>query len=276
MIELFVGQRQPSLVYTFTVGGVPKDMTGETVTLKIRPLHAATVITETVVPVLAASGQFRWDPSALAVATAGDFVGWFHAEPSTQESDEFPIVIKAHADSTFSNVNLSNLRQHVETGMDDTALQRILDDAAQEVLSRFGTDASRTVRLNGTGRSTVRLVRPALTLTSVAEYNSQGTLLYTLAGTDYELQNDGRTIRRLTGGLWASGYWSYTVQVIYTPQPELALRDRVIIDLVRLACSYSAQSSEKIGDYQANHVDYLNERERLLQAVKNRRGFSFA
>jgi hypothetical protein len=170
---------------------------------------------------------------------------------------------------------LDQVREHVETGLTDEALGRLIADAVEEVEGRWGTDAEQTVLMDGSGLRLLRLLRPALTITSVNEQrNSWSEELLLVAGEDYELRPGGRVLERIPG--WGWSYWGQRVTIVYTPLPEISLRDRVVVDLVRLAVEYEGLTSVKVGDYSATHSDYLKERERLLAAVAFRRGLRFA
>jgi hypothetical protein len=173
---------------------------------------------------------------------------------------------------------LDQVREHVETGLVDDALLRLIDDATVEVESRFGDDSAQTEYFQPAGRRVV-LKRAATSITSVDYLDSSGTSFQTLAPTDYRLRNR-RIIERLAGGAsydWVTNYdnpgWgSLELRVVYVPEPEIALRDRIVIDLVRLAVQYEALAQQGVGDYNMQSLNYLNERERLLTAASHRRG----
>lgn len=170
-------------------------------------------------------------------------------------------------------LDLTAVRDHIETGIVDSALTRLIDDATAEVESRFGTDDPITQEFSDETRR-LMLRRPAQSITSVTEYAgelSEGALLTT---DDYRTEHGGRTLVRV-GGLPSSGYgwtWGRRTVVVYVPESEEALRDRVTLDLVRLAVEYEALQSRSIGDHSQAGLDYHNERERILRGVANRRG----
>lgn len=180
-------------------------------------------------------------------------------------------------------LDLATVRQHVETGLVDAALTRIMEDAVDEVEARFGTDAALTYDSYPTG-PTVVLPRKATSITSVELIASDGTVQETLSVSDYRLRNS-RILERLSGGSlsydWVKEYdapgWNSTmVRVVFVPVPEESLRDRVALDLIRLQVQYEGVATQKVGDYSMTAFDYTKERERILQGVSNRRGLRIA
>lgn len=284
LIEVWQNQRSPSVTDTITIAGY--DFTGSTAKLQMRLESGATLKVDTAATVVSAgvgSIQLRYDWAAIDVDTAGRYQAWWRITlPSglVQDSDEFPVLVKQHQGAQ-SQVTIETIRDHVETGINDQALQVLLDDAVGQVEGRFGTDAAITLRLIGGGQY-LRLQRPALTVTSITESNEQRTFLYTIGAlnTDYDLLYGGRVIQRLTGGtIYYWQRWAPVVDIVYVPRPEQALRDRVVIDLVKLAVQYDATSQTMIGGrtgVAAWSLDYRNERERILSSVGSSRGFRFA
>ena len=143
--------------------------------------------------------------------------------------------------------------------------------------SELPVDVDQVVKIFGRNSETLRLQRPALTINYVKEYNGNGVLLWTLGAGDYQLLFNGRTLQRLQGGLFAYSTWGDIVEVSYTPQSEQILRDRVVVDLVKLAIVYNGLSEETVGDYKSkSYESYHLERERLLLSMGSSRGFRFA
>jgi hypothetical protein len=174
---------------------------------------------------------------------------------------------------------LEQIRQHVETDLGDEALGRIIADAVEEVEGRYGDDAEMTVLLYGEGSCLLRFQRPVASVTSAKEYDRFGILETTLTSTDYRVVRGGRLIERLLSGPNpVRGVWAPRVEVVYTPIPEISLRDRVVIDLVKLACQYNGAQEEDFGsnEYRYKLSDYGEEREKLLSSISRHRGFRYA
>lgn len=171
------------------------------------------------------------------------------------------------------------LRLHVETDLHDPELQRLLDDADDEIVSRYGPHAGDvTEDIDTRGAGLIFPSRPATAITSLTEY----TLRTDLAGVllnpanDYRLLQGGRVIERLQGGANSALSWGQRIVLVYSPTSETARRKRLEIDLVKLALRYDAVVQESIGDYSARDADdYQKERERLIGSLRaGRIGFA--
>lgn len=161
----------------------------------------------------------------------------------------------------MAKLTVAQVKEHIETDLPASALQRLIDDAYAEIEKRFGAEAvapATTVSdsIVGAGRK-LFLARPVSSITSVAV--TVGTTTTVLAASDYRLRLGGRVLDRLTTD------WTGLVEVVFVPRD--ATRDRVAVDLVKLAVQYEGVSSEKVGDTSTSHLDYSKERERLLQAL---------
>ena len=186
----------------------------------------------------------------------------------------------------MADLTITQVREHVETGLVDAALQRLLDDAKSEVEMRFGDDTERTIfREPGVNVIRLRIPRPALTLTSVTEHNQFGEFQMSmetlvLDPLDYYLWPGGQILQRLwTGPNPRYGRWANRVEIKYTPQPEELMRHRLTIELIRLAVQHSGLEEESVGDHMEKRYrnnTYLAMREQVLQSGANRRGLRFA
>lgn len=283
IIYIHEDTRSPSLSDTVKVNGTAFNLTGATVKLRMRLNDSATLKVDTAATiVVAADGTVQYDWGVSDLDTPGSYRAWWAITLSNgklQDSDEFPIVILGH-----QSASALKIRDHVETGMPDAALQMLVDEATAEVEARWGNDLSKTIRFEAWGKTKITLPRPALTITSVTELNGQAIFLMTLSAAgnpDYMLSNNGWTLTRLTGGTYGWRYFSEFVDVVYVPKPEQALRNRMVIDLVKIELAYNALARETVGDYIAeshgkdHHTAYQSDREQILMAGARRRGFRF-
>ncbi|MGH7393632.1 MAG: hypothetical protein ACREM3_29885 [Candidatus Rokuibacteriota bacterium] len=161
------------------------------------------------------------------------------------------------------------LKEHVETDLADGALQRLIDAAAADVEAIAGTLGEVTYLLNGlTGRQRLHLARPAISVIEVTEGRWVDELTL-VDPAEYALVQAGYVVERLRTG------WERWVQVRYAPVQDVARRDGVMIDLIKLALQYEGLSSQSAGDYTASHVDYMAERQKLLRRMLTGRRWVF-
>lgn len=157
---------------------------------------------------------------------------------------------------------------HVETDLADAELQRLIDDAESEIDLRFGSDASITdFHLLSPKRKRIYLERRANTLTSVEEGEEIDELETLVENTDHILTGNGWVVERLGADFQSR------VKIVYAPITDSGRRDRVVIDLVRLAIQYSALSQSRDGDHAETQRTYQKEREGILVVLNRAKRF---
>lgn len=161
----------------------------------------------------------------------------------------------------------TEIREHVDTDLGDTALDRLLADADAEIVRRYGAHTANQVETftPPPGSTTIMLDRPVSAVVSVVETEEDESDT-TLAASDYELQSE-RTLRRKGDGTNPASTWAPIVVVTYTPDSDNARRIGVTIDLVKLAVQYQAAQSVSVGDVSISHVDHARERETILRRL---------
>jgi hypothetical protein len=162
-------------------------------------------------------------------------------------------------------VPISDFHDAVETDLADVALQRLLDDAEGEIVRRFGPGATHTDETVGLTRS-VFVSRPAASITTVTE--RIGDTSTVLAADDYRLIGQ-RELRRQSDGTNSATIWGDEATILFVPVVDTAQRERVQVDLVKLALQYSGVQSEDLGgQIRFTHVAYHDERNRILSQLE--------
>lgn len=162
-------------------------------------------------------------------------------------------------------VTAAEVRELVESDVDDLVLERLIADADELVDDRVGPDGQQTVEMSG-GASTLWLPRPADT-------NETITVEVAHSFGDWEAEDSGDWETAYGGVLLRHrSRWPHRVKVTYTPEPLADRRDRVIIDLVHLAVTYNGMAkNESAGDYSVGQSltpdAYERERQKLVGSL---------
>jgi hypothetical protein len=164
----------------------------------------------------------------------------------------------------------TQLREHLDTDLGDTALGRLAEDADDEITRRYGAhtgNVSETYR-PPPGSCLLHLNRQVSAIVSITETypGVAGETSDVLVAADYAVEGK-RTLRRKTGGSFSAIQWAPLTVVVYTPTDDSDRRKRVLIDLVRLALRYNAAQSDRVGDVTITYADYARERELLLRVL---------
>lgn len=167
-------------------------------------------------------------------------------------------------------LDVDEVREHIETGLLDGALQRLIDAADAEIIRKLGALASQTEVLPG-GRQYLSLARKASAIISASERYSVAGIGYqtiSLTADDYRLLADGLRIERLYSGPTPSSVWMGEVDVTYTPADAgLSEREMLLINLIKLDIEFSAVSSEKVGDESTQYGDFEAKRAQLFRKM---------
>jgi len=162
-------------------------------------------------------------------------------------------------------------REHIESDLIDSAMQRLIDDADALIVERFGPHTGQTTDTIFRDMQTDDLLFLKRPLTgspvSVTEWINDFSSIV-LDPTDYRILYGGRALQRLINGVTGRSTWGARVVVVFNPLDELAKRTRVEIDLVRLAAQYNGLSREQVGDYMSISKDeYQGERDKILDGL---------
>lgn len=167
-------------------------------------------------------------------------------------------------------INPVILRQHVETDLDDDALQRVIDAEVEAVDLHAGDAASQTQVQTALGARIIRLRRDAASISTVTTRAHPDDDPVTLSADDYRLEG-ARDLVRLGSGTNPDSGWRGRVVVTFVPIVDADLRDRVVIDLAKLALEHRGIDSERAGDTAQDFGDYSAGRRKILAQLDGRR-----
>lgn len=164
-------------------------------------------------------------------------------------------------------LTVTEVRDHVEADINDTALGRLVDNADQEIIDRLGALATQTWVDQG-GRLILHLPRKATSITSAVERLLETD--YTLAASDYELLGDGYQVQRKQGSGYPYQNWRGRVTIVFVPSDETVARKKLLVDLVKLDVQYDALRGSSLGDVSRTNLDHAAERNALFQQLMTR------
>jgi hypothetical protein len=168
------------------------------------------------------------------------------------------------------SLSVAQLREHVETDLSEDALARIKAAEDEAIVTRAGSASSETEYMDALGHREIRLRRDAASITTAATRAHPDEDEVELAADDYRFEPP-RTLVRLGNGTNGASGWLGRVRIVYVPDVDASLRDRVLIDLVKLAIEYRGLKAESAGDTSQTHAEYTAERERVLSQLDGRR-----
>lgn len=164
-------------------------------------------------------------------------------------------------------VTIADLRARVETDLEDTTLQRILDGAVESIDRVAGKEAEATENHQARNASELSVVRPCATVTSITERRRVSSAPVVLAADDYLQVGEYRFIRLGTGTNPAS-IWGDLVELVYVPDTDPETRDRAALDVAQIDIEFRAYDREKSGDWEGEQKDWKARRREVLAQVR--------
>lgn len=164
-------------------------------------------------------------------------------------------------------VTIADLKLRVETDLDDTVLQRILDSAVAAVDRSAGNATSETETVNASGSRWIVLNRRHDTIDSITERRYHDSDAVTLSSNDYRQVGDYKLLR-IASGDNESLTWGEEVVIAYTPEVDQDVRDRVALDLCQVDIEFRAYEREEVGDWEGEQKEWKARRRELLAQVR--------
>lgn len=167
------------------------------------------------------------------------------------------------------------VRQHIETALEDEAIQRLIDRCSADIDHNCGAlviddDYETPVEVTqyftrSGGQSSLRPQHPVDSVVSLEELTTASDLsddsTELVEGEEFWL--DGNVIRRKDG----VGFGS-RVRLVYVPQDVRALRRGVIIQMIKLEINVDPGTGfEGAGSWQHTSQDYEQQRQHLLWSL---------
>lgn len=167
-------------------------------------------------------------------------------------------------------LTVGDARARVETDLDDDTLKRILDSAVAAIDRAAGKSTTETETFTASGAKEISMVRRVTSITQVDERRLRSTDAVTLSANDYRLVGNYRLFR-LTDGDNGFSTWGQEVVVVFVPEIDQEIRDRVALDLVQMDVEFRALDKESVGDWEGEQKDYKSRRKALLRQVREGR-----
>jgi hypothetical protein len=164
-------------------------------------------------------------------------------------------------------LTLTDVRNRVETGLDNTTLQRILTAAQKSIGRSAGNATAQVETFNALGNRFIVLRRRSSAITSIVERMSLYSDPVTLASGDYR-KVGGYQYLRQTGSTNSASTWGAEVVVTYVPEVDDEVRDRATLDLVQIDVEFRAFDREGVGDWEGYQSDYNARRRAVLAQVR--------
>ena len=159
-------------------------------------------------------------------------------------------------------LTLDQVRDVLETGLPDSALEWLIDEADHQITDRYGPHSGEITETNVSRLDLVFLRRQAATIAEVKQYGYQtlASAATVVAPATYEIRYDGWVLAR-------PQCWMPLVQVRYTPVSTVEIRRGVLLDMVRLALVYEARLQSTVGNVSVTNLNRQREMGQILSRL---------
>lgn len=164
----------------------------------------------------------------------------------------------------MSLVSLQEAKALINSHLQDSELQALIDRVEAELVTRFGAAGTSDISEDCYGDDCELFTsRPFSAITSVTDYQQIGSSGTSVSSTEYQAIGKQGYLKK------ASGSWGIYTTVVYAPIDQDSQRKRVIIDLVKLDLARSPLAMEQVQDefeYQSPE-DWNAEREKIIRSL---------
>lgn len=167
-------------------------------------------------------------------------------------------------------VTIADLHARVETDLDGTTLQRILDGAVKAVDRAAGKATAEVETKLATNSEWLTLNRRSAAITSITERRRHSSPAVTLSSNDFRKVGGYRFLRSVNGDN-PFMTWGAEVVISYVPEVDTDVRDRVALDLAQIDLEFRAYDTEKSGDWSGSQKEWKARRRELLTHIREGR-----
>ena len=156
-LRIYEDTRLPSITGTITVDGDAVDLTGKTVTFKMRAVGSATLKVSAAASIVTppgSDGAVRYDWGATDLDTAGDYLAWWEvtttADGKVQAHPEFLIDIQSHGQGATHLCEVADVREYLQKPGGDRAQDTIVESFITRASAAIESYAQREFTDKGT------------------------------------------------------------------------------------------------------------------------------
>ena len=165
-------------------------------------------------------------------------------------------------------ITVADVREKLPSDRTDAAIQRVIDAAVTAIARAAGNATTQTDEGDSSGSQWFLLTRIPTAFTSVTERRRHSDAAVTLAADDFR-QVGNYKLLRLSDGTNPASVWGKEVIVIYTPDVDTDVRDRVTLDICVVDLNFQAFDREKAGaNWEGEQKDYKARRRELLRQIR--------
>ena len=156
-------------------------------------------------------------------------------------------------------LTLAEVREHIETGMSDNALQRLMDVAEEDIIRTVGNHQGTVTKVLRGGGRTLTVPKNLVLFTVTEIYRTQDIKI---TSTQYKKIAEYAYVK-------TSGYrWADYVRVVYTPPVATQARRMAFLDLIDAFRISRELSVERVGDIGTTYLDPDKQRFNILTRLK--------